>query len=96
MNGILRNATIAGPLKYLSSFWRSVEMLLINCKVELKLKLTNHSVLSANGNDSTDADPNYIIFPIKDTKLYLPVVTLSAKDKQKLSKLLSKKFERSE
>ena len=37
-NGILRNAAIAIPLKYLSCFWRSLEMPLINCKVELRLK----------------------------------------------------------
>ena len=36
-NGILRNTAIAVPLKYLSSFWRTLEMPLINCKVELKL-----------------------------------------------------------
>ena len=30
-NEILRIATIAVPLKYLSNFWRSVEMPLINC-----------------------------------------------------------------
>ena len=29
---------IAVPLKYLSNFWRSLEMSLINCKVELSLK----------------------------------------------------------
>ena len=34
-NGILENVTIAVPLKYLSNFWRLVEMPLINCKVEL-------------------------------------------------------------
>ena len=33
-NGILKNATIAVPLKYLTNFWRSLEMSLINCKVE--------------------------------------------------------------
>ena len=33
-NGILKNATIAVPLKYLTNFWRSLEMPLINCKVE--------------------------------------------------------------
>ena len=44
---ILKNTTIAVPLKYLSNFWRSFEMLLINCKVELKLKWTNHCVLFA-------------------------------------------------
>ena len=36
-NGILKNATIAVPLKYFSNFWRLLEMPLINCKVELNL-----------------------------------------------------------
>ena len=34
--GILGNATISVSLKYLSNFWRSLEISLINCKVELK------------------------------------------------------------
>ena len=38
--GVLKNATIAVPLKYLSDFLRSVEMPQINCKIKLKLKLT--------------------------------------------------------
>ena len=49
--------------------------------------------LSAAGNDN-DNDNN-IISTIKDTKIYVSVVTLSARDNQKLSKLLSKEFERS-
>ena len=39
-NGILKNAAISVPLKYLSNFWRSLKMPLINCKVELKLRWT--------------------------------------------------------
>ena len=39
-NEILKNSTIYVPLKYLSNFWGSLEMSLINCKVELKLKWT--------------------------------------------------------
>ena len=35
-------------------------------------------VLAAAGNNNTDVNPNNIIFTIKDTKLYIPVVTLSA------------------
>ena len=54
-------------------------MPLINCKVELKLKWTKYCILSATGNDNTNANPNNIIFTSKDTKLYVPVVTLSAK-----------------
>ena len=46
------------------------------------------------GNDNDDANSNNIILTIKDIKSYAPVVTLSAKDNQKLSKLLSKGFER--
>ena len=46
-----------------------------------------------NLNDNNNA--NNIIFTIKDTKLYVPIVTLSARNNQKLSKLLSKGFERS-
>ena len=42
-----------------------------------------------------DGNANNIIFTIKNIKLYVPVVTLSARDNQKLSKLLSKGFERS-
>ena len=37
-NGNLRNATIVAPLKHLNNFWRSLEISLINCKIELKLK----------------------------------------------------------
>ena len=59
-------------------------MSLINCKVELKLMWTNHCLLSANGNENTDADPINIIFTIKDTKLYVTVITLS--ENLKLSK----------
>ena len=95
-NGVLKNATIAVPLKYLSNFWRSLEMPLINCKVELKLKWTKYCVLSAAGADNVNSiASNNIIFTIKDTELYVPIATLSARDNKKLSKLLSKGFERS-
>ena len=49
-------------------------------------------VLSAAGANNDNSNDN--IFIIKDTKLYVPVVTLSEKDNKKLSKL-SKGFERS-
>ena len=67
----------------------------VNCKTELKLKWTKYCILTAAGPDNTDANLNNIIFTIKDTKLYVPVVTLLAKDNQKLSKRPSKEFERS-
>ena len=48
------------------------------------------SVASNENNITEDANVNIIIFTIKDTKLYVSVVTLSAKDNQKLSKFLTK------
>ena len=78
-NGILKNTTIVVPLKYLNNFWRSFETPLTNWKVELKLKWTSHCVLSVFGTDNVDANSNDIIFTIKNTKLYVPRVNLSAK-----------------
>ena len=82
-------------LEYLINFRRSLEKPLINCKVEFKLKWTNHCVLSAAGADNTNANPRNIIFTFRDTKLYVPVVSLSAKDNWKLSKDFSRGFEKS-
>ena len=62
---------------------------------DLKLKWANYCVLSTTGVDNANANSNDIIFIIKDTKLYVPVVTLSARDNQKLSNHVSKGFERS-
>ena len=65
-------------------------------KIELKLKLTKYCVLSAAGAGNNDpTNSNSIIFTTKETKLYVPVVILSAKDNQKLPKRISKGFERS-
>ena len=96
-NGILKTTTIYVASKYPSNFWRSLEMALINYKAELKLRWTKHCVLSVlgNENDNDNADSNNVIFTIKDTKLSASVIILSAKDNKKLSKLLSKRFERS-
>ena len=71
-------------------------MPLVNRRAELKLRWTRYCILSASGNKNNineDANVNNIIFTIKDTKIYVPVVTLSARDNQKLSKRFSKGFE---
>ena len=67
-------------------------MPLINCKVELKLKWTKYCVLHAvgNGNLNDNNNTNNIIFTIKDTNLYVPVVTLSARDNQNYHDFLAK------
>ena len=87
-----KRVKIAVPLKYLNNFWRSLEVPLINCKVELSLRWIENCVLTsaavdANANN-TGADS--ATFKITDTKLYVPIVTLSALSK--LSKLLGKGF----
>ena len=51
--------------------------------------------MSAAGADNHDSNPNNFISTLKDTKLFVPVVALSTKDNQRLTKLLSKGFERS-
>ena len=48
-----------------------------------------------NESVNDNVNDNNIIFTIKDTKFYFPVLTFSARDNQKLSKILSKGFERS-
>ena len=70
-NRTLSNAIIAVPLKYFSNICRSLEMPLINCKAELKLKWTKYCVLSAPGADTDNTNANDITFTVKDTKLYL-------------------------
>ena len=47
------NVNIAVPLKYLSNFWRSLEMPLINCKIGLLLKWIENCILSNSGTNTT-------------------------------------------
>ena len=82
----IEGVKIAVPIKYLSNFWRSLEMPLINCKVKISSKWTEKCILSNSGTDAT--------FKITDPKLYMPIVTLKTEDNTKLSKLLSKGFQR--
>ena len=45
----VKDAEIVVPLKYLSNFWRSLEMPLINCKVYLELNWIGNCILSSAG-----------------------------------------------
>ena len=65
------------PLKYLRSFWRTLEMPLINCEVELILMWSLGCVYT----DIANQNPT---FTISDTNLYVPLVTLSSQDIAKL------------
>ena len=61
-NSIPKNGTIVVPLKYLSDFWRSLEMSLINCKIALKFRWRKHCVLASA--DIEKDDTNNIILII--------------------------------
>ena len=79
---------LAVPLKYFSNFWSSLEMPLINCKIQLSLIwYTNCVTIVGNGNAAT--------FTITDTKHYVQIVTLKIEENTKLSKLLNEGFKRS-
>ena len=73
---ILNNAKIAMPLKYFRNVWRSVKMLSINWKIELKLTWTKYSVLSAAGADNTNANTDDIVFTINGTNLFSFIKTI--------------------
>ena len=60
------------PLKYLSNFGRTLEMPLITCEVNLMLNWSANCVIV-----STDAANQIATFAITDTKLYVPVITVS-------------------
>ena len=89
--GTKKGVKIAVPLRYLSNFWRSLEMPLINCKIELSLKWIENCILTsaAIGANANATGAGSATFKITDQKLYVPIVTLSAEDNAKLSKLLS-------
>ena len=82
------------PLKCLSNFFRSLEMPLINCKVKLNLTWKKECGLSTHVDDAANPENNEV-FIINDTKLYLPVVTLSKEDNKDFIEQQYKGFQRS-
>ena len=88
VNNISRiNVKVVVPLKYVSNFLRSLEMPLINCKIKLNLTWKKECVLST--------DVGAAVFIINDTKLYVPVVTLSKEDNKDFIDQENKGFQRS-
>ena len=93
----LKNTKIVVPLKYLSNFFRSLEMPLINCKIHLDLNWNNNCVIygadTYTGGDN--ANNRETTFEITNTELYVPIVTLSTKHNVNLTKQLNEGFKRS-
>ena len=78
-NKVGKNETeVVIPLKYLSNFWRSLNIPLINCEVELILTrsknfvFTDMTVRDGQGKNPAIVVPVLLIFQITDTKLYVP------------------------
>ena len=88
------------PLKHLSNFWRSLNVPLINCEVELILTWSKNCILAdmtvrdAEGDNPAIVKPLGLEFQITDTKLYVPAVTLSKENDIKLLEQLKAGFKR--
>ena len=82
-----RSVKVVVPLKYLSNFFRSLEMPLINCKIKLNLTWKKECVISTDAGNA--------VFIINDTKMYVPVVTLSKEDNKDFIEQQNKGFQRS-
>ena len=77
------------PLKYLSNFWRILEISLIDCEINLILTWSNKRLII----DSPIASQEPT-FAITDTKFYFPVFTLSTQENAKLLEQLKPGFKR--
>ena len=103
-NNTEKEVEIVVPLKHLSNFWRTLDMPLINCEINLILTWSENCVLTSKEKKDADPDadpavaaidnPINATFKITDTKLYDPVVTLSAEDENNLLEQLKSGFKR--
>ena len=104
-NNLTKNdAKIVISLKHLSNFWKRLNIPLNNCEVELILtwfingvlidKLTRDANYGAGPIICKMDNPKNTTFQITDTKLYVPVVTLSKENDIKLLEKLKSGFKR--
>ena len=103
-NDSLTNAKVVIPLKHLSNFWRSLNIPLINCEVELILTWFKNCVLIDKSTREANYGANPVVyeidnpenatFKITDVKLFVPVVTLSKEDDIKLLEQLKTGFKK--
>ena len=103
---IKENLEIVVSLKYLNNFWRSLNKPLINCNISLTLTWSKNCILTdittqtaraaQGGNPARERiqAPTNAKLKIADTKLYVPVVTLSTKDDNSFLEQLKSGFKR--
>ena len=85
-DGNKKDVEIIVLLKYLSNFWRTLEISLINCEVSFTLIWSPNCVIASSTGEGK--------FKITDTNLYVPVVPLSTQDNAKLLEQLKSGFKR--
>ena len=103
-NDTLKNVKFAAPLKHLSNFWRSLDMPLINCEIELILTWSENCVLidmairtanpQAHPSVTETFAPTGTTFKITETKLFVAAVILSTEIDEKLLQELKSGFKR--
>ena len=81
--------SLSVSLKYLSNFWRFLDLPLINSEIELNLSWIEDCVLKEHHNNITG-----VTFQINNAKLYVPVVTLSINDNMKFLENIKQGFKR--
>ena len=85
-DGNTKDVEIIVPLKYLSNFWRILEVPVINCEVNRILTWSEDCVITNSEGEAK--------FATTETKLYVLVVTLSTQDNAKLLQQLKSGFKR--
>ena len=96
-NDTEKEVEIVVLLKHLSSFWRTLDIPLLNCEINLILTWSENYVITSKATRDADPgadpviaavnNPTNTTFKINDTKLYVPIVTLSTKDDNKLREI---------
>ena len=85
-DGKAKDVEIIVPLKYLSNFWRTLEMPLINCEVNFLLTWSKDCAITNSTGE--------VKFGVTETKLYVPLVTLSTQNNAKLLQKSKSGFKR--
>ena len=94
-NVLEKEVTIAIPLKYLGNFWRSLDIPLINCEITLVLSWYKECVLVGRAHRGSPAPALVFITYPENCPLYVPMVTLSAGNDNKLLEQLKSGYKRS-
>ena len=99
-NNVEKDVEIVIPLKYFGNFWRNLDISLINCEISLTLSwyedgvLTNHATRGPPSTAALINIPTNAVFKITNCKLYVPVVTLSDEEANRLFNQLKSGFKK--